>query len=119
MEDAVVKQYPHIQKELPDTITFVHSEELEARYPDLTPREREITITKIHRAVFLIGIGHPLPLSGKPHDDRAADYDDWWTANGNKNYRGLNGDILVWDNELNTALELSSMGIRVCPRSIE
>lgn len=48
----------------------------------MTPREREIAITKEYRAVFIIGIGHPLPKSGKPHDDRAADYDDWWTANG-------------------------------------
>jgi aspartate--ammonia ligase len=63
--------------------------------------------------VFLIGIGHPLPGSGEPHDERAADYDDWSTINSNETYKGLNGDILVWDSTLNSALELSSMGIRV------
>lgn len=119
LEDEVVRQFPQLKKELPDQITFVHTEELEAKYPELTPREREIAITKEYKAVFLIGIGHPLPLSGKPHDDRAADYDDWWTANGSGDYRGLNGDIIVWDNILDTALELSSMGIRVCPVSLK
>lgn len=104
---------------MPESITFVHSEDLEKRYPDLTPRQREIEITREHKAVFIVGIGHPLPGSGKPHDERAADYDDWWTANGNSGYRGLNGDILVWDTALDTALELSSMGIRVCPVSLE
>jgi len=64
---------------LPDNITFIHSEELETMYPSLTPREREDAFCKEHGAVFVIGIGHPLPKSGKPHDDRAADYDDWWT----------------------------------------
>ena len=105
--------------QLPEDITFVHSEELEARYPRLTPREREVEITRLHKAVFIIGIGHPLPGSGVPHDDRAADYDDWWTANGLEGYRGLNGDILVWDEALGTALELSSMGIRVSAESLE
>lgn len=97
----------------------MHTEELEARYPALSSKEREVAITKEHGAVFIVGIGHPLPGSGKPHDDRAADYDDWWTANGQESYRGLNGDILVWDKKLETALELSSMGIRVCPVSLE
>ena len=120
VETEMARLYPErIQRELPDKIGFVHTEELEARYPQLTPKEREIAITKEHGAVFIIGIGHPLPSSGKPHDDRAADYDDWWTANGNGDFRGLNGDIVVWDNALNTALELSSMGIRVCPVSLE
>ena len=104
--------------QLPEDITFVHSEELEARYPRLTPREREVEFTRLHKAVFIIGIGHPLPGSGVPHDDRAADYDDWWTANGLEGYRGLNGDILVWDEALGTALELSSMGIRVSAQSL-
>lgn len=54
-----------------------------------------------------------------PHDDRAADYDDWWTSNGTKDYHGFNGDILIWDNILNCALELSSMGIRVNPESLK
>lgn len=92
---------------------------MEARYPDLTSKEREIAITKEHKAVFLIGIGHPLPASGKPHDDRAADYDDWYTVNGVESYRGLNGDILVWDNVLDSVLELSSMGIRVDAEALQ
>lgn len=58
-------------------------------------------------------------MSGSPHDDRAADYDDWWSANGNGDYRGLNGDIIVWDSVLDAALELSSMGIRVSPVSLK
>lgn len=119
VETDVAKQFPgQIKKELPPTITFIHSEELEKRFPGLTPREREIEITREHKAVFIIGIGHPLPTSGKPHDERAADYDDWWTAT-HESYHGLNGDILVWDERLDTALELSSMGIRVCPKSLE
>lgn len=85
----------------------------------MTPKEREVAITKEYRAVFLIGIGHPLPKSGVPHDDRAADYDDWYTVNGNETYRGLNGDIIVWDSTLGTALELSSMGIRVDPEALQ
>ncbi len=113
VEDKVLEQYPQLGRELPERITFIHSEELEKLYPDLTPKEREIAITKEHRAVFLIGIGHPLPNSGQPHDDRAADYDDWHTVNGYESCRGLNGDILVWDTTLDSVLELSSMGIRV------
>ena len=85
----------------------------------MTPKEREIAITKEYKAVFLIGIGHPLPKSGLPHDERAADYDDWSTPNGQEDYKGLNGDIIVWDSVLDTALELSSMGIRVCPVSLK
>lgn len=82
VEEAVVRQFPQFKRELPENIVFVHSEDLEHRFPDLTSKEREVAITKEHGAVFLIGIGHPLPKSGSPHDDRAADYDDWWTANG-------------------------------------
>jgi aspartate--ammonia ligase len=95
---------------LPDTITFVHSEELEEMFPELTPKERENEITKKYGAVFLIGIGYPL-TSGFPHDVRAVDYDDWSTKNGN--YHGLNGDIIVWNNVTECAFEISSMGIRV------
>jgi aspartate--ammonia ligase len=113
-------QFPsQIKALLPEKITFVHSEELESRWPTLTPKEREVAITKKHGAVFIIGIGHPLPGSGIPHDDRAADYDDWWTKNGLEGYRGLNGDIMVWDYALDSALELSSMGIRVCPEALK
>jgi len=118
-EEGIVAAFPDkLSKQLPADIHFIHTEELEKLYPSLSPRDREIAITKEKGAVFIIGIGHPLPGSGKPHDDRAADYDDWWTAN-TAGYRGLNGDILVWDTALDTALELSSMGIRVCPQSLK
>jgi aspartate--ammonia ligase len=104
---------------LPEDITFLHTEELEAKYPDLTPMEREKVAAKEYGAIFLIGIGHPLPISGKPHDDRAPDYDDWHTANGNGEFRGLNGDIILWDEARQTSLEISSMGIRVNKTSLE
>lgn len=110
-EFVVYENHPDIVPELPEEITFVHTEELEERYPDLTPREREDEVAKAHRAVFIIGIGADLP-SGKPHDGRAPDYDDWSsdTVNG---YKGLNGDIIVWNDVLDRAFEISSMGIRV------
>ncbi|MHB0856406.1 MAG: aspartate--ammonia ligase [Anaerolineae bacterium] len=111
-ERAVCAAYPQLPAPyLPEEITFVHSEELEARYPHLTPREREQVVCREHGAVFVIGIGAPL-ANGRPHDDRAADYDDWSSAAENGR-QGLNGDILVWYPLLECALELSSMGIRV------
>ncbi|CDW83878.1 aspartate--ammonia ligase [Stylonychia lemnae] len=120
VEEELVKRYSaQLQCQLPDQIQFIHSEELEERFPKLTPREREISITKEFGAVFIIGIGYPLPKSGQPHGDRNPDQDDWSTQNCDNGYRGLNGDILVWDSTLDTALELSSMGIRVCPKSLE
>ena len=96
---------------MPKQITFIHTEELVERYPDLTPKERENAICKEFGAVFLIGIGGELP-DGKPHDGRAPDYDDW-TSESENGYKGLNGDILVWNESLGGAFELSSMGIRV------
>ncbi|MDD2173072.1 aspartate--ammonia ligase [Glaesserella parasuis] len=96
---------------LPKEITFVHSEDLVKRYPTLTSKERENTICKEYGAVFLIGIGGKLS-DGKAHDGRAPDYDDWTTVSEGE-YKGLNGDILVWNEQLGTAFELSSMGIRV------
>jgi aspartate--ammonia ligase len=80
-------------------------------YPDLSPRDREDKIAEKHGAVFIIGIGHELP-DGKPHDLRAPDYDDWSTETTN-GFRGLNGDIIVWNQVLECAVELTSMGIRV------
>lgn len=109
-ELAVEARYD-IEAVLPKKITFIHTEELVAKYPDLTPKERENAITKEFGAVFLIGIGGVLP-DGKPHDGRAPDYDDWTTETEN-GYHGLNGDILVWNGQLGSAFELSSMGIRV------
>lgn len=95
---------------LPEKIHFIHSEELQQRYPDLSPREREDRISKEMGAVFIIGIGAPL-ADGRPHDGRAPDYDDWTTPTPKGN--GLNGDIFVWNPVLERGFELSSMGIRV------
>ena len=101
---------------LPKQITFIHSEDLVKRYPDLSGKERENAICKEYGAVFLIGIGGKLS-DGKPHDGRAPDYDDWTTESEN-GYKGLNGDILVWNDQLGTAFELSSMGIRVGEKAL-
>lgn len=106
----VADAYPQIKPFLPDQIHFVHTEELEQRFPDLTPRQREDRICQEMGAVFIIGIGHPLS-NGKPHDGRAPDYDDWSTPTPRG--RGLNGDIVVWNPVINRSFELSSMGIRV------
>lgn len=110
-EFIVYENHPSIVPELPEEIHFVHTEELEAAYPDLSPKDREDKIAQEHGAVFIIGIGHDL-ASGKPHDGRAPDYDDWSTETAN-GYKGLNGDIIVWNPILERAFELSSMGIRV------
>ena len=106
-EGYVCAHYPHIKPELPDHITFVTSQELEDRYPDKTGKEREYLATKEYGAVFLMGVGGALK-SGKIHDGRAPDYDDW----------SLNGDILLYDPLLDISLEVSSMGIRVNPESL-
>ena len=103
--------HSHIIPSLPEDITFMHAEELYELYPDVNPKEREDKIAEKYGAVFIIGIGYPLP-DGKPHDKRAPDYDDWSTET-EKGYRGLNGDILVWNEVLQCAVELCSMGIRV------
>ena len=105
-----------ISSVLPKQITFIHSEDLVKRYPDLSGKERENAICKEYGAVFLIGIGGKLS-DGKPHDGRAPDYDDWTTESEN-GYKGLNGDILVWNDQLGTAFELSSMGIRVDEKAL-
>ena len=89
-------------------VTFISSQELEHLYPDLTPKERENRFVKENGTTFLMQIGKKL-RSGKPHDGRAPDYDDW----------DLNGDILFWNNTLNISYELSSMGIRVSPESLD
>ncbi|NQT26051.1 aspartate--ammonia ligase [candidate division KSB1 bacterium] len=112
IEQTVCKEYPVLPEPiLPEDITFIHTEELEEMYPDLTPRERESMIAKEKGAVFVIGIGANLK-SGEPHDGRASDYDDWTTPN-EKGFLGLNGDIVIWYPILNRGFELSSMGIRV------
>ena len=108
--------YPKIKPILPEQIVFRHSEDIEEEYPDLTPSEREMVLCREHGAVFIIGIGSEL-RNGKPHDQRAADYDDWSTPTS-KVHRGLNGDILVYYPVLDCAYELSSMGIRVNPEAL-
>ncbi|MCC8018924.1 MAG: aspartate--ammonia ligase [Rikenellaceae bacterium] len=115
-ENKVYVEFPQIKPHLPEEILFIHSEELRAMYPDLTPKERENEIVRLHGAVFIIGIGHPLG-DGRAHDGRAADYDDWSTENED-GYKGLNGDILLWNPVLESAFEVSSMGIRVSPGSL-
>ena len=108
MEHEVWYKYPNAVKKLPDSIYFIDSEELLQKYPNLTPKERENTITKEHGCVFIQRIGEKLS-NGEPHDGRAPDYDDW----------SLNGDILCGFEPLQCALELSSMGIRVSPESLD
>lgn len=115
-EQEVEQRYPAKQAILPKDIQFISSEELLAKYPDLTPKERENAIAKEYGAVFIYGIGGELS-NGFPHDGRAADYDDWSTENEN-GYKGLNGDILIWNPILHTAFELSSMGIRVDKKAL-
>ena len=117
MEKLVCEQFEKVKEPyLPDEIYFIHSEDLLDMYPDLSPEEREDEICREKEAVFVIGIGAKL-RDGKPHDERAADYDDWSTETGDGR-RGLNGDILVWHPLLQCAFELSSMGIRVDKNSL-
>ena len=92
---------------LPEEIHFVTTQELEDKYPDLSPKERENAVCKQYGAVFLGEIGGKM-ASGKIHDGRAPDYDDW----------KLNGDILVWYEPLKIAFEISSMGIRVDEKAL-
>ena len=110
-EYMVYEMYPELKPSLAEEIHFIHAEELLQMYPDLTPKEREHAIAKKYGAVFIIGIGSELS-NGEPHDNRAPDYDDWSTPNSD-GYKGLNGDIIVWNELLGRSFELSSMGIRV------
>ena len=106
--DALDVAFPSLRIKLCRDVTFVTTQELEDRWPDLTPKERETAICREHKTVFLMQIGRKLK-SGKPHDGRAPDYDDW----------DLNGDILFWNDVLGCAFEVSSMGIRVSPESLD
>ena len=109
-QDTMQAIYPQLQclGKLERRVSFITTQELEDRYPDLTPKERENVYLKEHKTAFLIGIGGVL-RSGKPHDGRAPDYDDW----------DLNGDIMFWNELLGCAFEISSMGIRVSPESLD
>lgn len=102
MEHEVWYKYPQAVNRLPDKIHFFTSQELEDRYPELTPNERETAMCKEYGCIFVMRVGKKLK-SGIKHDGRAPDYDDW----------DLNGDILFWFEPLKCALEISSMGIRV------
>ena len=115
-EFLVYEMYPEFKPILPKKIHFIHSEELLQLYPDLCPKEREQKITKEKGAVFIIGIGGKLS-NGQKHDGRAPDYDDWSTVENG--LAGLNGDILIWNEVLDCAIEISSMGIRVNPETLE
>lgn len=115
-EYLTCETYSEIKPFLPEKITFIHSEDLLKRYPDLSPKEREDAICKAYGAVFLIGIGGKL-ANGEKHDGRAPDYDDWSTVAEN-GQAGLNGDILIWYPVLGRSFELSSMGIRVDKESL-
>ena len=106
--EKVKLHFPAVDVELCEEVAFVTTRELEARWPELTAKQREQEITKQHKTVFLMQIGGPL-ANGKPHDGRAPDYDDW----------ALNGDLLFWHETLGCALEISSMGIRVDAASMD
>lgn len=110
-EYLLYEEYPVLEPLLPEAITFIHAEELLDRYPDLTSKEREDKAAKEYGAIFIIGIGGEIK-NGQKHDGRAPDYDDW-TTETEKGFKGLNGDIVVWNPILERSFELSSMGIRV------
>ncbi len=106
--DELKWQFSNLDTELCRDVFFITAQELEDQFPQLSPKERETAIVKEHKTVFIQQIGGALK-SGKPHDGRAPDYDDW----------ALNGDLLFWHEPLQCALEISSMGIRVDPESLD
>ena len=106
--EALKKAFPQIQVSLNREVSFITAQELEDLYPNNTPEEREHLYAKEHKTIFVMQIGDAL-RSGKPHDGRAPDYDDW----------NLNCDIFFWDEVLDRALEISSMGIRVDAESLD
>ena len=104
-------RYPN----LPEELVFLHAEEILDMFPDLPRKQRETQILQKYPAIFIVGIGWPLK-DGYPHENRAADYDDWITdthSETGKETHGLNGDILVWNHVTRRRHELTSMGIRV------
>ncbi len=106
--EALRVRFPQLSVVLSPDVVFVTSQELEDKYPELSPEERENAFLRVHKTAFILQIGAPL-RSGRPHGGRAPDYDDW----------SLNGDLLFWDEVLGRALEISSMGIRVDAESLD
>lgn len=107
VQKEIKSSYPALDEYVNDDVYFITSSDLETKYPDLTPKERESELARKHHVIFVSQIGWPLK-SGIPHDGRAADYDDWL----------LNGDLLVYHPILDEAVEISSMGIRVDNQSL-
>lgn len=105
--NAVRYEFNQLECNISPEVSFITTQELEDMYPDKTPKERENLYVREHHTTFLMKIGGAL-RSGKPHDGRAPDYDDW----------ELNGDILIWNEVLGMAFEISSMGIRVDAESL-
>lgn len=107
-QEEVIKDFSQLDSYVIDDVYFITTKELETKFPNLPPKEREREIARLHKVVFIIGIGWPL-ANGLPHDGRAPDYDDW----------NLNGDLLIYHPVLNEAIEVSSMGIRVDAKSLQ
>ncbi len=107
-KDRINSHYPSLKFELSSDITFITTQELEDMYPNLTSKEREDEFAKKHKTIFIMQIGDLLK-SGEKHDGRAPDYDDW----------ALNGDIVFWNDTLGRSFEVSSMGVRVSPKSLD
>ncbi len=106
--DLLKWKYPHLKQKFKHDMSFATTQELEDLWPDLTPKQREDRFAKQHKSVGILKIGGKLK-SGQPHDGRAPDYDDW----------EINGDIIFWDELLGCGMELSSMGVRVSPESLD
>ena len=118
-ENHVQDLFPQLKTDkypdMPDELTFMHAEDILARYPDMPRKQRETEIVKEYRGIFIYGIGWTLE-DGYPHEMRAADYDDWVTETTSEDGRpmhGLNGDILLWNPVTQRRHELTSMGVRV------
>ena len=107
VQKEIIKDFPQLEPYVIDDVYFITTSELEKKYPNLSPKDRENTIARDYKVVFISQIGWPL-ANGKPHDGRAPDYDDWL----------LNGDLLVYHPILDEAVEVSSMGIRVNKESL-
>ena len=116
--DFLKCRYPQINVELVRTVSFITSQELENLYPNLSSKERENAYVKENKTAFIMQIGDALQ-SGKPHDNRAPDYDDYSTVSEETGFAGLNGDLLIWYPILERSIELSSMGIRVNREALE